>query len=206
MAKIAKAAGTENQVVGKVFILYGTVKAVSPDGTERVLAPNSPIYADDHIITGSDGSVSIQFDGPPVTQLDLGRMTEIVIDEDVYAGVVPEVVSEAAAEAEQVQQSLLEGDQPIELEATAADGTTGAGGGHPVVNFALTGGEVTPGSGADTTGITSTTVDTTGGVFVETPAAPVPAPEPVLPTITIDDVTVNEPSNNGTAICKLRLQ
>ena len=94
MAKIAKAAGTENQVVGKVFILYGTVQAVSPDGTVRVLAPNSPIYADEHIITGSDGSVSIQFDGPPVTQLDLGRMTEIVIDEDVYAGVTPEAVSE----------------------------------------------------------------------------------------------------------------
>jgi hypothetical protein len=28
MAKIARAAGTENQAVGKVFILYGTVKAV----------------------------------------------------------------------------------------------------------------------------------------------------------------------------------
>lgn len=139
MAKIAKAAGTENQVVGKVFILYGTVKAVSPDGTEPALAPNSPIYVDDHIITGSDGNVSIQFDGPPVTQLDLGRMTEIVIDQDVYAGVAPEVVSEAAAQAEQVQESLLAGDQPIDLEATAAGGATGAGGAHPVVNFALTG-------------------------------------------------------------------
>ena len=172
MAEIAKTAGTENQVVGKVFILYGTVKAIAQDGTERILAPNSPVYADERIITGSDGSVSIQFDGPPVTQLDLGRMTEIVIDQDVYAGVTPEVVSEAAAEAEQVQQSLLEGDQPIELEATAAGGATGAGGGHPVVNFALDGGAVTPGSGADTTGITTTGVDTLGGVFAAAPAAP----------------------------------
>ncbi len=172
MAEIAKAAGTENHVVGKVFILYGTVKAISPDGTEHALAPNSPIYADDHIITDSDGSVSIQFDGPPVTQLDLGRMTEIVIDQDVYAGVTPEVVSEAAAQAEQVQESLLAGDQPIDLEATAAGGTTGAGGAHPVVHFDLTGGEVTPGSGADTTGTTFTTVDTTGGVFGVTTGGP----------------------------------
>jgi len=163
MAKNANAAGTENQVVGKVFILYGTVKAVSPDGTVRVLAPNSPIYADDRIITESDGSVSLQFDGPPVTQLDLGRMTEIVIDEDVYAGVAPEVVSEAAAEAEQVQQSLLEKDQPIELEATAAGGTTGSGGGHSVFNLALTGNEVTPGSGADTTTPTEGTAESVSG-------------------------------------------
>jgi len=170
MAKNANAAGTGNQVVGKVFILYGTVKAVSPDGTVRVLAPNSPIYADDRIITESDGSVSLQFDGPPVTQLDLGRMTEIVIDEDVYAGVAPEVVSEAAAEAEQIQQSLLEGDQPIELEATAAGGVTGSGGGITVFNLDLDGSSVTPGSGAETTGIITTTVGTLGGVFGETPA------------------------------------
>jgi hypothetical protein len=162
MAKIARAAGTENQAVGKVFILYGTVKAVSPDGTVRVLAPSSPIYADEHIITESDGSVSIQFDGPPVTQLDLGRMTEIVIDEDVYAGVAPQAVSEAAAEIEQVQESLLEGDKPIELEATAAGGDTGAGGGHTVFTLAPDGNTVTPVSGADTTGITTTGVSTTG--------------------------------------------
>ena len=41
--------GTGNQIVGKVFILHGTVKAVSPDGAMRVLAPNSPIYAYDRI-------------------------------------------------------------------------------------------------------------------------------------------------------------
>lgn len=157
MAKIAKAAGTEHQVVGKVFILYGTVQAVSPDGTVRILAPNSPVYADDHIITGSDGSVSIQFDGPPVTQLDLGRMTEIVIDEDVYAGVTPEAVAESAAEAEQVHQSLLEGDQEIDMEATAAGGSTGAGGGHPVVIFTLDGNEGYITSGADTAAAGSAT-------------------------------------------------
>ena len=209
MAKIAKAAETGNQVVGKVFILYGTVKAVSPDGTVRVLAPNSPIYADERIITDSDGSVSIQFDGPPVTQLDLGRMTEIVIDQDVYAGVAPGVVAEAAAEAEQIQQFLLSGDQPIELqetiertsirlwtilqgelEETAAGGVAGEGGGKPVVNFALTGGDVIPRSGVDTTGINFTTVNPIEGFFVENTAAIEPTPAPIHESIPAPAVPV----------------
>ena len=59
-------------------------------------------------------------------------MSTVVIDEDVYAGVAPTVVSDAAAEAEQIQQALMAGDQPIELEATAAGGDGGAGGGHPL--------------------------------------------------------------------------
>ena len=51
--------GTGNQVIGKVLIIYGTAKAVAPDGTMRILAPNSPVFADEKIITESDGSVSI---------------------------------------------------------------------------------------------------------------------------------------------------
>lgn len=63
-----------HQVTGKVAILYGTVKAISPDGTVRVLKLNSSVYADDRIITGDDGSVSIIFDTIPATQLDLGSI------------------------------------------------------------------------------------------------------------------------------------
>lgn len=67
MNNIENTSGTEtgNEVVGKVFILYGTVKAISPDGAVRVLAPNSPVYAHDRIVTESDGNVSIVLDGPP---------------------------------------------------------------------------------------------------------------------------------------------
>jgi hypothetical protein len=172
MAKnAATGSGTGNHVIGKVFIIYGTVKAVASDGTVRILAPNSPVFADEKIITDSDGSVSIMLDGTPPTQLDLGRMTEIVLDEDVYGGAAPEAVTEATAEAQQIQQTLLQGDQPIELEATAAGGAAGAGGGHPIVIFGLTGEEVTPGSGAGTTGITTTGADTLGGAL-GAPAAP----------------------------------
>ncbi|MFZ2950856.1 MAG: retention module-containing protein, partial [Desulfuromonadaceae bacterium] len=128
--------GSGNQVVGKVFILYGTVKATSQDGTVRVLAPNSPIFAHDQIITESDGSVSIIIDGlngTSPTQLDIGRMSNVTIDEDVYAGASTGAAAEAAAEAEQIQQALLAGDKPIELEATAA----GSGGGAITAPFSL---------------------------------------------------------------------
>src|SRR4030042_5013160 len=101
MAKnAATGSGTGNQVIGKVFIIYGTVKAVAPDGTVRILAPNSPIFANEKIITESDGSISIMLDGPPPTQLDLGRMTEIVLDEDVYAGATPAAVTDATRSEE----------------------------------------------------------------------------------------------------------
>jgi len=161
-------AGTGNEVVGKVVILYGTVKAIAPDGTVRLLMPNSPIFANDRIVTESDGNVSIMFDGTPPSQMDLGRMSSVMIDEDVYAGVAPSVASDAAAEAEQIQQALMAGDQPIDIEATAAGGGTGAGGGHPLFVVNVTGGEVTPTSGAETTGVTFGTTGTQAGAGTNT--------------------------------------
>jgi len=112
---MSKGTGTGNQVVGRVLKLSGTVKAISPDGTMRVLTLNSPVHANDRIVTESDSTASLQFDGPPVTHLDLGKATNILIDEEVYAGIVPEavpeavpeVVSEAAPGAKRGQQSLL---------------------------------------------------------------------------------------------------
>jgi len=169
-----QASTTGNQVVGKVFIIYGTVKAISPDGVVRTLAANSPIFAYDRIVTESDGSIAIMLDGTPPTQLDIGRMSDITIDEDVFAGVTPETATESTADVEQIQQALLSGDQPLDLEATASGTAAGGGaggGGHPIVSFDVTGNEVNPGSGADTEGITSETTDTFGGV-VFTPEIP----------------------------------
>ena len=187
--------GAINQVIGKVSILYGTVKAIAPDGTVRVLAPNSPVYANEQIITESDGSVAIMLDGPPPAQLNLGRMTTIVLDEDVYAGVTPEMISDAAAEAEQIQNLLLAGDQPIELEATAAGGTASAGGGHPVVKFDLTGDEVIPLGGAETIGIMQPPIETIEGDAFETE----PTGEPVdnVPTGGVTAATLDDEGLSG---------
>ena len=150
MAKIVKAAnegaghhhGAGHQAVGKVAILYGHVQAISADGTVRILTPNSLVFADDKIITESDGSVSIILDGTPPIHIDLGRMSQIVLDEDVYGGAG--TAADATAEADKIQQALLAGDQPINPDAPAAGGVADSGGGHPVVNYSLTGEEVTP--------------------------------------------------------------
>jgi hypothetical protein len=162
--------GAGNQVVGKVVILYGTVKAISPDGTVRLLAPNSPIFANDQIVTESDGRVSIMFDGAPPSQMDLGRMSSVVIDEDVYAGSTSTPASDVTADIEEIQKALLAGDESIELEAPAAGGG-GAGGGRKIFVLDPTGAEVTPTSGAETIGVTYGALETVVGTF-DQPVAP----------------------------------
>ena len=50
-----------DQAIGKAIVVYGEVKAESADGVERVLQPNSPIFMNDRLNTGSEGAVSIVF-------------------------------------------------------------------------------------------------------------------------------------------------
>ncbi|SDB34005.1 hypothetical protein SAMN05660653_01636 [Desulfonatronum thiosulfatophilum] len=177
------AVSTGTQAIGKVVILYGTVKAVAPDGTERVLGPNSIVYANERIVTESDGSVSIMLDGPPPMQVDLGRMSDVLLNEDVYTG-VPEAaeVTDLFAEAELIMEALESGEE-IEIDATAAGGPGGAGGGLSLVKFDVDGGEVLPTSGAETEGFSVVLPDPLEGVITieegePTPPAPVAATDP----------------------------
>jgi surface adhesion protein len=157
--KDVSATGTGNLVVGKVAVLYGTVKAIAPDGSVRLLAPNSPIFANDQIVTESDGRVSIMFDSTTPSQMDLGRMSNVVIDEDVYAGATSTPATDVTADIEAIQKALFAGDTPIELEAPAAGGATG-GGAHPLFILNPTGAEVTPTSGAETIGVNYAAINT----------------------------------------------
>ncbi|MBU5615336.1 retention module-containing protein, partial [Geomonas azotofigens] len=193
MAQNNQAAG--HQVVGKVVILYGTVKAISPDGAIRLLMPNSPIFADDRIVTESDGSASIVFDGAQGNQLDLGRMMNVAIDHDVYGTVMSGDTTDTTAEVAQIQQALATGDQPIELEAPAAGGPADAGGTHPIYVVTATGEEVLPTGGVTTTGVT---FGTTGAI--EGPVT-VATTSPVLPTgpgVGSDHGSVTEDASNPT--------
>ncbi|MFO8113473.1 MAG: hypothetical protein R6T92_13295 [Desulfosalsimonadaceae bacterium] len=111
-----------SQIIGKVIILYGTVKAIAADGTERILGPNSDVYANERIVTDSGGSVSIMLNGPPPTQLDLGRMSDVLLDEDVYAG------AEQVAGRQQLQIEPAQGEPPQRgAEQGAAVGQRRAG-------------------------------------------------------------------------------
>ena len=138
----------------------------------------------DRILTGSSGAVSIVFDDPAGTQLDLGRLTDMVIDREVFGGATEADAATAAADVEQIQQALEAGqefDPTTELEATAAGPAAGgvgpAGGGHPTVVFELDGREVTPESGAETTGVE--------GDFTGTEPGTVPPGTPVQPAAVV---------------------
>ncbi|NOR10763.1 MAG: retention module-containing protein, partial [Desulfovibrionaceae bacterium] len=165
--QVLESSTVSQEPVGKVFIVYGTAKAISSDGTTRDLAPNSAIYAQDRIITESDGRLSIVFNDSTNSQLNLGRMSDIVIDEDVYNTDTADL-AEVTSEVEEIQEALLaEGFDPTtELAAPAAGdaGSASDGGGHPVVSFETTGEVVVPTSGAETTGVERSFLDPVGGI------------------------------------------
>ena len=97
-----------SKVIGRVFSLYGKVRAIAPDGTVRVLLVDTPVFAMERIVTGGDGGVAIVFDGQPPVRIDIGGMSEVILDEDVCGGVGVTDVADAAAAAEEVQ-AMLEG-------------------------------------------------------------------------------------------------
>jgi T1SS-143 domain-containing protein len=180
---------TSNQPVGSAIIVYGSVQAHSSNGATRAIQPNSPIFANDRVVTGNNGMVSIVFQDAANTQLDLGRMSDVTIDEEIYQGYTPEDLSEAAAEVEDIQEALIAGefDPTTELEAPAAGpgaGVADAGGGSSFVKFDLTAEEVTPESGAETTGISIDFLDPDPDVLEPVPVTPVIPPTPVTAATT----------------------
>ena len=198
------------QPVGKVFIVYGTVKAVSPGGVERVLTPNSPVYAHEQIVTGPDGSVSITLANNG-GKLDLGRMSEVLLDQDVYGAGGQAGATDAVAEVKDIQAALENGniDPTTGLPAPAAGpGVAGAGGaggaaggGRQIVVFEVTHMEVTPDSGADTTGITRNFLDPPpGGQSTGDPGTIEPPGPPIVPYLIQPVVTTVNEANlwNGT--------
>ncbi len=138
---------------------------MAADGTERLLLPGSPVFADDRIVTGSDGMVSIVFADSAHTQLDLGRLSDTLVDRDLFGDALPADAGEAAAEVSALHQALQADDFDPSLAAeppAAGEGGAGAGGGgHPYVVFEASSMEVTPDSGpgvtlaspAETTGV-----------------------------------------------------
>ena len=77
--------------VGHALIVQGTVRVESTNGVSRAIEPNSQIFLDDQISTGSSGAVSIVLSNDNGIQLDLGRMSQLVIDEDVTGSTLPDL-------------------------------------------------------------------------------------------------------------------
>ena len=187
--------GAGSQVVGQVMTVVGTVKAQAADNSVRILEVGSPIYFGERIITGDNGMVSIVLNDGMGGRLDLGRMSDVLVDGDLFPGEAGDF-GEAVAEVEQVQQALLAGDfdPTTDFEPTAAGpaaaGPADDGGGSSYVEFSLTGEAVTPTSGAETTGVDLSFLDPEPQQFEEPegpilaavipppPDAPAPAPAP----------------------------
>lgn len=168
-------APANHHLIGKALIVYGTVKAISASGSERLLSPNSPIFANERIVTGADGSVSIRFSNGS-EQLDLGRMSDVAVDDDVFGAGGQGSGADAVAQVEDIQAALQSGMDPtIDLPAPAAGGgvagAAGAGargGGRQIVVFDADQMEVLPDSGAETRGIALDFLDPPpGGVVIE---------------------------------------
>jgi hypothetical protein len=117
-----QAAGT-NEAVGKVSVLYGNAKAVSVDGMVKVLSVNTPIFAFDRVVTDNDSGVSIVFDGDPPTHLDIGRASDILIDEDVFGESTAVDIAGAAAGMDDVREIILELEIQTPPEVSLGDET-----------------------------------------------------------------------------------
>ena len=89
---------TEPLVIGQALLVSGTVRVESVNGVSQVLKPNSSIHLDDRIDTGSGGEVSIVLNDSGSTQLDLGRMSKVIVDDDVMGGSLPDL-GDVAVEA-----------------------------------------------------------------------------------------------------------
>ncbi len=184
------------QLVGKAVIVYGTVKAVSAAGFERILTPNSPVYANERIVTGPDGSVSVALINNP-NPLILGRMSDVAVDEDVYGAVDQGHGEDSLAEVADIQALLQQNpdfDPTVDLPPPAAGpggtGLAAKGGGRQIVIFTADQMEVTPDSGAETIGIGYTFLDPPpGGLPIADEGAEVPVD---APTVSMSDMAVRE--------------
>ena len=112
-----------HQEIGRVAIIYDNVKAISADGTERFLTEDSPIFAYDRIITEDDGRISIVIDDDNHTQIDLGGMSDVIFDEDIFGSAGSEEIAAASAQIEKVHEAILIHDIDLTTEPESATAT-----------------------------------------------------------------------------------
>ena len=86
--EIAQAAGGEEQSIGTVDTVSGSVVATRLDGTKVELGPGSPVYQGDVIETGGQGSVGVTL--ADETTFSMAENGNMVLDEMVYDPVTQE--------------------------------------------------------------------------------------------------------------------
>jgi len=189
--------------IGLVIAIIGYVVVEGPEGVRKVLHLGDTVDSDDTVVTGEDGSLSIGF--PDGSVLDLGPESQALLDNDVFnpAQAGGDIQGTIAA----MQQAILAGADPTTLfEATAAGGETGSEGGHDFVRVSLEGqpgsdlfeGGQGGGGGGPASVPGGLVIDeATGGGEQPIPSGFVPGGVEVLPTLSINNVTVLEPKPKG---------
>jgi len=176
-----------NQIaVGTVSSLTGTVKAISLDGSERILQAGDQVHADDVLITGASASVSIKFNNG--STLDLASDARASLDSDVYGGTTAE---DAAASVEAVQQAIAEGQDPTATLPAPGAGIAGSEGGHGFVRVDLIDQRVDPENGFETEGLSFNVERPEEELLFIQPREEEPQ-EPTIPAISISDATAIE--------------
>lgn len=146
--------------IGLIRSISGTVSATTILGEARNLQLGEAVYAGELIATEADGLTTIEFtDGSVRT---LGKASQLTLDRAVFDPNTTAESSEQAANVEAIQQAILAGADPSQVaEATAAGAGNSAGNeGHSAVYVDYLAPEVTPESGFDTIGVSTTFPDT----------------------------------------------
>ena len=139
--------------VGLAVVVQGSVRVESADGVTKVIQPNSQIFLDDHIDTGSGGAVSIVWNDSAATQLDLDRVSSVTIDDDVAGGTLPDL-GDVAVEAGSVADlwKAWESYEPIEALDTLASATDDSGAEETAETDSIQGLDGPPATVADSDG------------------------------------------------------
>jgi hypothetical protein len=124
------------KAIGTIKLVIGDVKIKGVDGVERIAQVGEKVFAKEILITAANAVVQVQLENGNL--LDLGRNTQLALDEDMLAGGAATAgtgaaPAAAAAAAQQdvaaIQAAIAAGVDPTKIaEATAAGGAPGAGG------------------------------------------------------------------------------
>ncbi|WP_175404406.1 retention module-containing protein, partial [Endozoicomonas atrinae] len=153
--------GTASKSAGSIHFTTGKVEAISSDGTRRVLQAGDVIYPNETVLTGADGVIHIDLVDGQV--LELGNNDEFSFA-SFYQDFMPED-AEVEIEAEQVEVLPV----PDNLPPPAAgqpDGQGNSGFGSQTI-LDLSGIQVDPEAGFDTSGLLTGIEDSTSFVADE---------------------------------------
>ena len=108
----------------------GGVKIISADGSERLLEKGSKVYADEQIITGLRGAVSIELANGTI--IEIGSESQITLNTEGVKAVTDAKVQDQSEDAQnevtEMQQALIDGILIEDQPATAAGKTHAATG------------------------------------------------------------------------------